>query len=53
MQQELSQMSWSGDCPNFYRDANGRIVSFFPGTVGRMRRELRALDDAEFILEPA
>lgn len=53
VQQELSQMSWSGDCPNFYRDANGRIVSFFPGTVGRMRRELRALDDAEFILEPA
>ncbi len=51
VQQELSQMSWSGRCPNFYRDAKGRIVSFFPGTVGRMRRELRALDDADFVLE--
>jgi len=53
VQAELSEMSWSGDCPNFYRDANGRIVSFFPGTVGRMRRELRHLDDADFVIEPA
>ena len=41
VQAELQHMSWAGDCPNFYRDANGRIVSFFPGTVGRLRRELR------------
>jgi hypothetical protein len=41
IQAELQAMSWAGDCPNFYRGAGGRIVSFFPGTLGRMRRELR------------
>jgi hypothetical protein len=53
IQGELQNMSWAGDCPNFYRDASGRIVSFFPGTVGRMRRELREMDDADFLVEPA
>lgn len=53
VQIELQEMSWTGDCPNFYRDPNGRIVSFFPGTVGRMRRELRRLDDADFVLDGA
>ena len=52
-QDELQAMSWAGSCPNFYRDGSGRIVSFFPGTVGRLRRELRGLDDADFVLEPA
>ncbi len=41
VQAELQQMSWTGDCPNFYKDRNGRILSFFPGTIGRLRRELR------------
>jgi hypothetical protein len=44
-------MSWAGDCPNFYRDPAGRVVSFFPGTLGRLRRELRAVDDAAFLLD--
>jgi len=52
VQSELQAMSWAGACPNFYRDASGRIVSFFPGTVGRLRRELRGLDDGDFVLEP-
>ncbi|MDA3041022.1 MAG: NAD(P)/FAD-dependent oxidoreductase [Actinomycetota bacterium] len=51
VQAELATMSWSGDCPNFYRDAQGRIVSFYPGTIGRMRRELRAMDLDDFIFE--
>ena len=50
IQAELSTMSWTGNCPNFYRDRSGRIVSFFPGTIGRMRRELRNLGDDEFVL---
>lgn len=50
IQAELSTMSWTGNCPNFYRDRTGRIVSFFPGTIGRMRRELNAIDDGPFVL---
>lgn len=55
IQAELQTMSWAGDCPNFYRDRNGRIVSFFPGTVGRFRRELRdaAPDDFAVTRSPA
>ena len=46
IQAELGTMSWADDCPSFYRDATGRIVSFFPGTLGRMRRELRRVEAA-------
>lgn len=46
IQAELGTMSWADDCPTFYRDATGRIVSFFPGTLGRMRRELRRVEAA-------
>lgn len=51
IQAELAGMSWTGNCTNFYRDREGRVVSFFPGTLGRMRRELRNLDDAELLIE--
>jgi cation diffusion facilitator CzcD-associated flavoprotein CzcO len=50
IQAELQGMSWAGDCPNFYRDRTGRIVSFFPGTVGRLRRELRNADEGDFLV---
>lgn len=52
IQAELSQMSWTGDCPNFYRGANGQIVSFFPGSVGRLRRELDGASPEDFIVVP-
>ncbi len=52
IQAELQTMSWAGDCPNFYRDRSGRIVSFFPGTIGRLRRELRQADPDELHAEP-
>ncbi len=51
IQAELQQMSWSGNCRNFYLNRDGRNTTFFPGTLGRMRRELRAsetLDGFEF-----
>ncbi len=51
IQGELSQMSWTGACSNFYRDAAGRVVAFHPGTVGRMRRELADLHEDDFIVE--
>ena len=51
IQAELSQMSWTGGCSNFYRDAKGRVVAFHPGTVGRMRRELADLHEDDFIVE--
>ena len=51
IQGELSQMSWTGACSNFYRDAQGRVVAFHPGTVGRMRRELSELHEADFAVE--
>jgi len=51
IQAELQTMSWAGDCPSFYRNASGRILSFFPGTLGRMRRELRAAGDSEIVVE--
>jgi cation diffusion facilitator CzcD-associated flavoprotein CzcO len=51
IQAQLQNMSWTGDCPNFYRDNTGRIVAFFPGTVGRMRRELREIDDVNFLIK--
>lgn len=47
IQAELATMSWAGACSNFYIDAAGRNVTFFPGTLGRMRRELRRLDGAD------
>ncbi len=52
IQRRLSTMSWTGDCPNFYRDATGRIVSFFPGTFGELRRRCRTAVDEDFIVEP-
>jgi cation diffusion facilitator CzcD-associated flavoprotein CzcO len=51
IQAELQAMSWAGDCPSFYRDAAGRILSFFPGTLGRMRRELRTVGDADYVAD--
>ncbi len=44
---ELQSMSWAGPCQSFYKDATGRIPSFYLGTIGRMRREFRrlSLDD--------
>ncbi len=47
IQDELAAMSWAGACSNFYLDATGRNVTFFPGTLGRMRRELRRFDGAD------
>ncbi|MEL7158220.1 MAG: hypothetical protein AAFN30_16695 [Actinomycetota bacterium] len=47
---ELQQMSWAGDCPGFYRDRNGRILAFHPGSIGRLRRELRELNEADWIV---
>lgn len=51
VQAELAQMSWTGNCTNFYLDREGRVVAFYPGTLGRMRRELRDVDDADFVIE--
>ena len=52
IQAELQQMSWTGNCTNFYKNREGRILSFFPGTVGRMRRELCDLHEREYIVTP-
>ncbi len=52
IQAELQQMSWTGNCTNFYKNREGRVLSFFPGTVGRMRRELRDLHERDFIVTP-
>lgn len=41
LQDRLQGMSWAGDCTNFYKDAKGRILSFYPGTLGEMRRRAR------------
>ena len=41
IQAELQTMSWSGNCPAWYRDRKGRILPFHPGSIGRMRREMR------------
>lgn len=50
IQDELQQMSWSGDCPGFYRDRSGRILAFHPGSIGRLRRELRELHEEDWIV---
>jgi len=50
IQAELQQMSWAEDCPGWYRDRNGRILPFFPGTWGRLRREMRDLHEEDFLL---
>lgn len=52
IQAELQEMSWAGDCPSFYRDRAGRVLSFHPGTLGRYRRELRDIVDDDYLLEP-
>ena len=51
IQAELQTMSWTGPCANFYRDRTGRVVSFFPGTLGRMRREMRHIDNNDYAIE--
>ncbi|MBV1879576.1 MAG: NAD(P)/FAD-dependent oxidoreductase [Pseudomonadales bacterium] len=52
IQAELQQMSWAtGDCTNFYRDSTGRVLAFFPGTLGRMRRELADAGNSDFVIE--
>ncbi len=43
IQAELQTVSWAGDCPSFYKDASSQIRSFYPRTLGRMRREFRRL----------
>ena len=53
IQTELQGMSWADDCPSFYRDPAGRIVTFYPGTLARMRRELRAVGLADYDAETA
>lgn len=50
IQAELQQMSWAGNCPGWYRDKSGRVLPFHPGAWGRMRRELRDLHEADFIV---
>jgi cation diffusion facilitator CzcD-associated flavoprotein CzcO len=51
IQAELQEMSWAGNCTNFYKNAAGRILAFYPGTLGRMRRELSEQHEDDFILE--
>lgn len=52
IQPELQKMSWAtGQCTNFYRDRTGRVLSFYPGTLSRMRRELRAVGASDFVKE--
>lgn len=51
IQSELQKMSWSAGCTNFYLDHTGRNVSFYPGTLGRMRRELRDLLLEDYIVK--
>jgi len=51
IQAELQQMSWAGDCPGWYRDRTGRILPFFPGTWGRLRREMRDLHENDFTVQ--
>ncbi len=51
IQSELQTMSWAGDCSNFYRDSSGRILTIFPGTLGRKRRELRNASIGDFTVE--
>jgi len=51
IQGELQKMSWSAGCTNFYLDPTGRNVSFYPGTLGRMRRELRDLLPEDYVVE--
>ena len=41
LQDRLQQMSWAGDCTNFYKNSKGRILSFYPGSLGEMRRSHR------------
>lgn len=48
LQARLQQMSWAGDCTSFYKDAQGRILSFHPGTLGEIRRDARADDGRHY-----
>jgi len=52
IQAQLQDMSWAtGQCTNFYRNREGRVLSFHPYTLGRMRRELRSLGRRDFYIE--
>lgn len=48
LQDELQKMSWSGDCTNFYKNRDGRILSFHPGTLGQMRRSSKMSPEIAF-----
>lgn len=51
IQSELQKMSWSAGCTNFYLDSTGRNLSFFPGTLARMRQEFHGLSLDDFVVE--
>ncbi len=51
IQAQLADMSWTGNCTNFYRDAQGRVVTFYPGTVGQQRRDLATIVEDDWISE--
>ena len=54
IQSELQGMSWAtGQCTNFYRDRSGRVLSFFPGSLARMRREMRRAGFDGFVVKPS
>lgn len=51
IQTELQAMSWAEDCPGWYRDKEGRILPFHPGSIGRMRREMREDHECDFEIQ--
>jgi cation diffusion facilitator CzcD-associated flavoprotein CzcO len=52
IQASLQTMSWAtGQCTNFYRDNTGRVVAFYPYSLGRMRRDLKRVGLSDFTVE--
>lgn len=50
LQRRMARMAWSGECPSFYKDRDGRVVGLWPYSTVRYWRETRRprLSDYDF-----
>lgn len=54
LQAKMERTVWlRGGCTSWYLDSNGRNTTLWPYGSLRFRRELRDIDDSEFVFAPA
>lgn len=52
LQREFVGTTWAAQCTSLYKDERGRVIGLFPGTIGRIRREIAAISLDHLETEP-